>query len=88
MGNILKKYHNREGSDIDIALFIDNNKIPEEWKYMKAERSWWKCYHCGKIKIKELVHPIDVIIVKSGKEEYTRQRIKEKLKGVLIYKNK
>lgn len=76
-GKYTEKYGEHEGSDIDIMIIIPNNKIPKEWKYLNTEKKWWKLYKIGKINLNGINHRLDTIIVKDGKEDYAKKRIKE-----------
>ena len=77
-GKYVEKYGSHEGSDIDVIVIIKKEKIPTQWKYLNTEKDWWCLYRGGKIKIKDNMHKIDLIIVKEGYEEYLENRIKEK----------
>ncbi len=73
-----KKYGSNEGSDIDVVVMIPKEKIPYGWKYLNTQKEWWYLYSGGKIEINGTIHRVDLMVVKEGKEEYVRNRIKEK----------
>jgi len=75
-GKYCKKFGSHEGSDIDVVVMIPRERIPSYWKYLNTEKDWWFLYRGGKINIKGTIHKVDLIIVKEGKEEYARNRIK------------
>jgi len=75
-GKYCKNFGSHEGSDIDVVVMIPRERIPSYWKYLNTEKDWWFLYRGGKINIKGTIHKVDLIIVKEGKEEYARNRIK------------
>ena len=79
-GKYTKKFRNREGSDIDLVVMIDEEKIPKNWKYLNTEKDWWKLYSGGKVNINKTIHEIDLLVVKPGKEDLARERL-EKIGG-------
>lgn len=77
-GRYSQKFGSHEGSDIDVIIIIPREKIPENWKYLNTEKDWWYLYRGGKIDISGMIHLVDLLVVKKGKEEYIKNRIKEK----------
>lgn len=77
-GKYVEKYGSHEGSDIDVIVMIPNEKIPSSWKYLNTEKEWWSLYRGGAIDINGTIHQVDLIVVKEGKEEHARNRIKER----------
>ena len=77
-GKYKEKFGSHEGSDIDVIVIIHNEKIPSHWKSLNTQKDWWYLYSGGKIEINKRIHRVDLMIVKDGKEEYARNRIKEK----------
>jgi|SRR3989344_2855940 len=71
-----RKFGVRDGSDIDVIVMIPKAKIPSSWKFLNTEKEWWRLYRSGRIEINGTVHLADLLVVKEGKEEYTRNRIK------------
>ena len=76
-GEYIEEYESHKGSDIDLMVIMPNNKIPKDWKYLNTKKRWWKLYKIDKININRTNHILDVIIVKDGKEDYAKKRIKE-----------
>ena len=77
-GKYDKKFGFHDGSDIDVIIMIPKEKIPSSWKYLNTEKEWWSLYRGGSIGINGTIHLVDLLVVKEGKEEDTRNRIKEK----------
>jgi len=75
-GRYVKKFRNREGSDIDLVVMISEDNIPKNWKYLNTEKDWWRLYSGGDVKINNTSHKIDLLVVKPGKEDFARKRIK------------
>jgi|SRR3989344_476478 len=76
-GRYTEKYQSHKGSDIDLMVIIHENKIPKGWKYLNTEKEWWNLYYVGSIAINGILHRLEAIIVKEGKENYSLNRIKE-----------
>jgi len=76
-GKYFKKQRYHEGSDIDLVVMVEENKIPKNWKYLGVEKSWWKLYRGGSVKINETIHKADLMVVKPGKESFAHNRMKE-----------
>jgi len=72
-GKYIKKYKGHNGSDIDLVIFLAEENIPKNWKYLNTEKSWWKLYRGGKIEINGTIHKIDVLVVKKGMEEMAKK---------------
>lgn len=72
-GRYIEDYKNHQGSDIDIIVFVRNEKTPENWKYLNTEKSFWKLYRAGRIEINGILHKIDALVVKDGIEEVARK---------------
>lgn len=77
-GKYDRKFGSHDGSDVDVIVMISKEKIPSSWKYLNTEKEWWCLYRAGGIEINGTVHLVDLLVVKEGKEEYARNRIKEK----------
>ena len=76
-GEYEKEYQGHKGSDIDLIIFINQKDIPDNWKYLNTEKSWWKLYHIDKLKINKIKHKIDAMVVKENREKHAVKRIKE-----------
>jgi len=76
-GRYVRKHENHEGSDIDLVVIVEENKIPKNWKYLGVEKDWWKLYRGGSIKINKTIHKADFMVVKPGKESLAHKRMKE-----------
>ena len=72
-GKYLEKYGVHDGSDIDLIVFLSGKDVPKNWKYLDTEKSWWKLYRGEIIEINNLIHKIDVLVVKDGKEKLARK---------------
>lgn len=67
-GKYKEKYKSHDGSDIDVIVFISENNVPKDWKYLNTEGSWWKLYRAGRIEINGTVHKVEALVVKKDKE--------------------
>ncbi len=76
-GKYTKKYKEHDGSDIDVVVMIPQKDIPSNWKDLNTEGTWWNLYSGGKIEVKGTLHRLDLLVVKEGKEDFTRNRLKE-----------
>ncbi len=72
-GKYIENYNGHEGSDIDIIVFVRNEKSLGNWKYLNTEKSFWKLYEAGKIEINGILHKVDALVVKDGMEEVARK---------------
>ena len=77
-GRYAEQFGSHEGSDIDVIVMIPKEKIPPSWKDLNTQKEWFSLYRGGKIEINETIHRVDLMVVKEGKEWYTRNRIKKK----------
>jgi len=85
-GKYVEKYGSHDGSDIDVIVIINKEKIPSVWKYLNTEKDWWKLYRGGKIEINKIFHKVDLIVVKEGYEDYLKNKIKEEKWNVELIK--
>ncbi|MBT3405060.1 nucleotidyltransferase domain-containing protein [archaeon] len=76
-GKYETSYRNHDGSDIDLVAIVPEDSIPKDWKFLNTERDWWKLYRGGKIQINNILHKLDVLVVKQGMEDFARKRMKE-----------
>jgi predicted nucleotidyltransferase len=76
-GKYTERYGEHDGSDIDVMILIQNNKVPKNWKYLNTEKEWWKLYRLGKMAINGTTHNLDAIVVKDGMEKYSLDRVKK-----------
>ncbi len=74
-GRYTEKYNGHEGSDIDVIIFIKNELIPKHWKFLNVSKGWWDLYRGIKIEINGFIHKTDILVVKTGFENFARQRI-------------
>ena len=77
-GRYVEKFGSHDGSDIDVIVMIPKEKIPHFWKDLNTQKEWFSLYRGGKIEINGTIHRADLMVVKEGKEGYTRKCIKEK----------
>ena len=77
-GKYEESYDSREGSDIDLIVFIPKNKIPPHWKDLKTSKGWWSLYRGEEITLNNTIHCTDILIVNEGHEEFAKRRIQEK----------
>lgn len=76
-GSYIKRYKEHGGSDIDVVVMIPKKSIPKTWKDLKTEGTWWDLYSGGEIEIGDISHRLDLLVVKEGKEEFARKRLKD-----------
>lgn len=77
-GKYTNNYNGLKGSDIDVIVFIDKERIPKHWKFLNVSGGWWELYRGIDIKINETIHKTDILVVKEGFEKIAKQRIKDK----------
>ena len=74
-GEYPKKSEGRKESDVDVVAFVD--KIPKDWTELGIDKSWWRGYSAGKFYRKGIPHKVEIMVVKSGKEDFARDRMEE-----------
>lgn len=76
-GKYEKPYGVHLGSDMDLVVFVEQEKIPKDWRYLNTEKGWWKLYRLSGVEINGLEHKADAMIVKDGKRDFAFNRMKE-----------
>ncbi len=74
-GKYTEKFRGHDGSDIDVVAFVD--EIPKNWKNLNMEKTWWRGYRGGKLEVNEILHKVEVMVVKHGMEEFAHKRMRE-----------
>ena len=67
-GKYIKRYGDHDGSDIDLIIFLTRNNPPKKWKYLNTGGAWWELYRGEGIEINNIIHKIDILVVKKGQE--------------------
>jgi predicted nucleotidyltransferase len=89
-GTYEREHKGHTGSDVDLVILLEEGKeVPKEFKDLDVHKSWFDGYLDKKFRHFEYKgnnHEVDVLLIKRGKLEAAKERLKSRSKPIYLKK--